>query len=166
MGTVALIIVLLVAAMLLIVVEICTPTFGILGVTAVGCVAWAVYLCWTIHPTLGIVALIGGLIGLPVYIAMAIKIIPQTALGKRLGLEKKKAEPGSGTPESSSLKELVGRETYADTVLRPSGTIRVDGRRIVAQAESGMIEKGTLVRIVRSGGNYVVVRPAEQQPAT
>lgn len=160
-GTLILIIVLFLAAMALIVAEICTPIFGLLGLLAVGAAGWAVYLAYVLHPLFGLVMTIAALVGLPVYTVAAVKIIPKSALGRRLHLGKDRTSPGEGTPEAEALTALVGRKTTAETVLRPSGTIRVDGRRIIAHSESGMIEKGTEVRIIRSAGTHVVVRAVE-----
>jgi len=160
-GTLLLIIVLLLAATLLIIVEICTPFFGLLGVAAVGCVCWAVYLAYTIDGVFGLVMTVAGVIGLPVYIVAAVKLLPKTGLGRRLHLGREKVPAGEGTPEAQDLSGLVGRKTTAETVLRPSGAIRIDGKRIVAQAESGMIEKGANVKIIRAAGNRVIVRAVE-----
>ena len=157
-GTLIVIVVLLLAAMALIVVEICTPFFGLLGLMAMAAAGWAVYLAYTIHPLLSLLLGVLVMVGLPVFTIIAIKVLPNTTLGKHLHLGKDKAEPGQGTPESQKLSDLVGRTTAAETVLRPSGTVRVDGQRIVAQAESGMIDKGATVEIIRAMGTHVVVR--------
>ncbi len=161
LNTVLLIVVLVLVALALIVAEICTPTFGLLAVAAVGAVAWAVYLCFTLDGVLGIIMTIVALIGLPIYAAFAVQIIPKTALGRRLALKRELARQGEGTPEADELTPLVGRETDADSTLRPSGVIRIDGKRVVAQAESGFIEKGSQVRIVRAAGTHVVVREVD-----
>ena len=160
-GTLLLIIVLLLAAMVLIIVEVCTPFFGLLGVAAVACVCWAGYLACTINGVFGLVMTVAGVVGLPVYIVGAVKILPKTGLGHRLHLGREKAPAGEGTPEAQDLSRLVGRKTTSETVLRPSGTIRIDGKRIVAQAESGMIEKGADVKIIHAAGNRVIVRAVE-----
>jgi membrane-bound ClpP family serine protease len=159
--TIVLIAVLVLAAMALIVAEICTPVFGMLAVLALGCAAAAVYLCYGLDGVLGIVATIVAIIGLPIYSVAAVKVIPKTPLGRRLALRRELARPGEGTPEASDLSRFVGRKTTAETILRPSGTVRIDGRRIVAQAESGVIEKGQAVRVIRAAGTHVVVRKAE-----
>jgi len=159
--TILVIVVLVLAAMLLIVAEICTPTFGVLIALALACMAGAVYLCYTLNDVVGIVATIAAIVGLPAYALAAVKIIPRTPLGRMLLLRRKVAKPGGGTPEAGGLGRLVGRTTKADTVLRPSGTVRIDGKRIVAQAESGMIEKGRDVKIVKATGTHVVVREVD-----
>ena len=161
-GTIMLIVVLLLAAMALIVVEICTPFFGMLGAVALGCVAWAVYLGWsTFGGVVGLVMVMAAIVALPIYIVTAVKVLPKTPLGRRLFLARKRSSAGEGTPEAEDLADLVGRTTMAETTLRPSGTIRIDHRRIIAQAESGMIEKGDQVKVIRAAGTHVVVRKAE-----
>lgn len=159
--TVLLIAVLVVVALLLIVVEICTPMFGTLAVAAVGALVWAVYLAFKLSAVFGIVMIVALVLGMPVFLYWAVKVLPNTPLGKRLSLRKAPAGPGEGTPEAQDLAHLVGVETTAETVLRPSGTIRVEGRRIIAQAEGGFIEEGEAVRIVRAGGTHVIVRKVE-----
>lgn len=156
--TMLLIAALIVVAMILIVVEIVTPTFGILAIAAIAAVGWAVYLCWTLDDIAGLVALIGAVILLPAYTVAVVKILPKTALGKKIGLKRDAVAAGEGTPEAADLHRFVGRVTTADTVLRPSGFVRIDGRRIVAEAESGMIEKGQKVKVIRAGGVSVTVR--------
>ena len=159
--TVVLVIVLVIATMVLIVAEICTPMFGLLAVLALACAGGAIYFCYTLNDALGLAALIAVIIGLPVYSVAAVKIIPRTSLGRTLFLKRNLVQPGEGTPEADELRQYVGRQTTTETVLRPSGTIRVDGRRIVAQAESGMIGKGRSVRVIEAAGTHVVVREIE-----
>ena len=109
----------------------------------------------------GVVLIAAFVVGMPVFLYWAVKVIPNTRFGQRLALRRKPADPGEGTPEADDLARLVGVETTADTVLRPSGTVRVDGRRIVAQAESDFIEKGAKVKIIRAAGTHVIVREVE-----
>lgn len=163
MDIIILIIVLIVLALALIVIEICTPMFGLLGLLALAALTWAVYLGFTLSPVLGIVMIVAMIVALPVFIVWAVKVLPSTGLGRRLALLRKPTGAGEGTPEAEGLSGLIGTETTAETVLRPSGTIRVDGRRIVAQAEGGFIERGAKVRVVRTAGSHVVVRKIEEQ---
>jgi membrane-bound serine protease (ClpP class) len=158
---IATITVLILLALLLIVVEICTPTFGLLGALSVACLIWATALAFGISQVFGIVLTVVLFITVPLFVLWAVRVIPNTWLGRLLALRREQAAPGEGTPESDDLAGMVGQETVADTVLRPSGTIRVAGRRIVAQAESGFIEKGTAIKILRAAGTHVIVREIE-----
>ena len=162
--TVLLIVVLVLGAMALIVAEICTPTFGVLALSALACLAWSCYLAFTVDATFGIVMIVAVLIGMPVFIYWSVHFLPKTALGRHLALRKVEAPPGQGTPESDLLQPFVGRSAEAETTLRPSGTIRIDGRRVVAQAEAGMIEKGQQVTVLKACGTYVLVRKIEPPP--
>lgn len=162
MGTILLIVALLIAALLLIAAEVCTPTFGVLAVAAAGCLAAMVYLCFTVSQTLGVVMIVVLLFAMPAYLWLVIRYLPDTALGRILQLRAERRPAGEGTPEAAQQASVVGRTATAETTLRPSGTIRVDGRRYVATAESGFIEKGATVEVVKAIGMNVVVRRAAE----
>ena len=110
------------------------------------------------NAVVGLIALICAAIGMPVFIVTAVRVLPNTSLGSRLALRRSRLAPGDATPQAEQLADLVGREAKTVTVLRPSGTLMIDGRRIDATAETGMIEKGQPVRIIRTTGTNVVVR--------
>ncbi|MDR2121393.1 MAG: nodulation protein NfeD [Tannerella sp.] len=52
---------------------------------------------------------------------------------------------------------LEGKEGVADTVLRPSGKVLIDGRLYDGISESGFIERGTAVRVTRFESAQVYV---------
>ena len=159
--TILLIVILILFALAMIVFEIFTPTFGLLAVVAVGALTLSVYFAFSLSSTFGVILVCIEVLGMPVYVYWALKVIPNTKLGMRLALKRERSKPGEGTPEADGLAALVGAETTADTILRPSGTIHVNGRRIVAQAESDFIDKGAKVKVVRAAGTHVIVRLIE-----
>lgn len=159
--TILYVIVLILAAMFFIMAEILTPSFGVLAFLAIASAAGAVYFCFQISSLTGYVGMVMLGLGLPLFTYAAVKLLPNTKLGKRVLLGREPAVPGEGTPTADRLAALVGREGVSQTVLRPAGLIRVDGRRIDAQAEGRHVEAGVRVRVVRAGGNFVVVRPVE-----
>ena len=130
---------------------------------AIACFALAVYYCFGVHPVLGIVVIVLLLTGLPIYLMYAIRLFPKTPLGKRLALRRPDPEAGAGdgVPEADEHPEWIGAEGVTMTVLRPSGTIRIGDKRIVATAEGELIPADTRVRVVKSTGLNVVVRPIE-----
>lgn len=160
-GTVFIIAILIVAAMVLILLEILTPMFGLLGLLAAGALATAVWQAHTISPAaawgLGI-----ALTPLtPIYIVMLVKWLPTTPLGGKVFLRKVDAPTGAAAPESAKLEALVGRTGLAETPLRPSGAVRIDHQRVIALAESGMIEKGRTVRVIEADATNVIVRETD-----
>lgn len=58
---------------------------------------------------------------------------------------------------SPTLRQLVGREGKAATVLRPSGKVEIDGEMYDGVSESGFIERGKTVRVVRFENAQVYV---------
>jgi membrane-bound serine protease (ClpP class) len=155
------VVVLLIAAALLLLVEVITPTLGILGAAAIGAAGGAVIFAFRIHWIVGMLVLIGCLIGLPVYLYLSVKILPNTPLGRRLFLKAAPDATNDATPESKTLHDLIGKHGTAVTTLRPSGEVKVDGRRYDARAEYGLIESGQTVEVIRASGTDVVVRPLD-----
>ena len=65
---------------------------------------------------------------------------------------------GEATPKAEKYQSLVGKTGTVETPLRPTGTIRVEGLRVDARAESDMIEKGRTVKVIKSEAMDVIVR--------
>jgi membrane-bound serine protease (ClpP class) len=80
-----------------------------------------------------------------------VKLLPRTPFGRPLVLE-------ATLPPGPALLPAPGQTGRADTPLRPSGKVIVDGRRLDAVAEVGFLEAGTAIRVVRSEAGRVVVR--------
>jgi membrane-bound serine protease (ClpP class) len=161
-STILIIVLLVLGGLVMIAAELMTPTFGLLAALAAGLLIWAVYLAFTLGAIPGFAATAGLAVIVPLYLRWAMRMLQNTKFGRKMSLWRGLDKPGSGTPEGQSLAGLVGRETVAETILRPSGAIRVDGRRIVAVAESGFIDKGRRVRILRASGTDVIVRAVEE----
>lgn len=158
MQTILTIIALLVAGLLFLTLEILTPMFGLLVALGLGAFGAAVWFCFTLSQVAGLVVLLSLIVIIPAYLTMLVKLLPKTPLGKRLFLGRPRSAEAEATPEADEHDAMVGREAVTETTLRPSGAIRIDGRRTIATAETGMIEQGTRVRVVRATGSNVVVR--------
>lgn len=66
---------------------------------------------------------------------------------------------GRGVADAA-LVGLVGRVGMAETVLRPTGTMALDGQRIDVVTEGDFLEAGTALRVLYVQGNRVVVAAA------
>jgi len=164
-----LILVLVMGGLLLFFAEICTPSFGVLGVSGAVCLGAAIWKCFAISSVLGIVALTVTIIGVPIYLSLLVRLLPKLPIGRRLILRKLESTAGSGVPEAAEHESFIGAEGVTSSTLRPSGVVTLKGRRLVATAESGFIPANTAVRVVRSSGMNLVVRridtPAGEQGA-
>ena len=142
------------------------PGFGIAGIVALLCIGSAIFLALVgnLHTvadigrasmilTIAIVLVAGATYTI-------VRQLPTTrrARGIFLGAALGK---GSGFVAAEVRDELVGLEGVAVTDLRPSGTAVVGNERLDVVCESGFVDKGARVRIVRSEGYRHVVLPID-----
>ena len=165
METILLVAVLVVAALILTMLEILTPSFGILAGLAIVAAGSAVMVAWNASPVGGVVLLIALIVAAPVYLVFMVRWLPKSSLGQRLFLKNRIAEAGEGTPEADLLDHMIGKLGTAETTLRPSGAVRIDGQRVVALSESGIIYKGQTVKVIKAAGVNVIVRPVAEDQA-
>lgn len=162
-GKVVLMLAMVAAGMVLFFLEIVTPTFGLLvaiGLAALGAAVWAAF---TISSLFGLIMVVVLILIIPAYIVFLVRLLPKTPLGRRLFLKSSPDATGDAAPQFQTHEALVGREGVAESMLRPSGAIRVEGRRIIAVAESGTVEKGAKVLVIRASGSNVTVREITEQ---
>jgi membrane-bound serine protease (ClpP class) len=87
----------------------------------------------------------------------SLKYFPRSKLGQRMMLHSSLAQARASHRVGA---DLVGHEGIAQTVLRPSGIGRIDGKRLDVVAESDMIERGSRIRVVAVERNRILVRKA------
>ena len=145
--------VMMLVSLALIFVEFFIPSFGALTVTALATLAWALVIAFKAGTGYGYTAVAGyiALVGLDIF--LAIKLLPYSPLVHRRKIE--------GTSKQPGLSELVGKQGVAETALRPSGRVRVDGDLYDAMAEADVIDRGTPVEVVRAQFGELIVRPAK-----
>jgi membrane protein implicated in regulation of membrane protease activity len=61
-----------------------------------------------------------------------------------------------------SLRELIGKVGTAETMMLPSGAVKVEGRTVNAMSQGMAIETGQTVRVIEVQGNTIVVRPLDE----
>lgn len=83
-------------------------------------------------------------LGVAVYIEFA--LLPKTRAGKRFFL--RQAVDAASQPMPADPAAVVGKSVETLTMLAPSGYVSLDGRRCEARSQSGLIPKGTTVRVV------------------
>lgn len=155
------IIVLVISGLAFLLLEIITPMFGVLVGLGLMALSGAVWLAFTVSQLMGMLMLFAMVIVIPAYLVLVVKFLPRSPLGRRMFLGKAPEATAAATPEAPRHEVLVGKEGVAETPLRPSGAIRIDGQRVIATAETDMIEPGDTVKVIRAHGSNVVVRKAE-----
>jgi len=92
-------------------------------------------------------------IGIAFYLAL--KYFPGSKIGKMLFLSR---NIDSNVAEESSSAGLLGKKGIALTDLRPSGTAKIDGRRLDVVTQGDYIQKNDTIEIIEVEGNRIVVK--------
>ena len=157
-GDLLCLVVLLILAAFFYLIEICTPTFGIMAGAGIIAEIAAVYFAYSISPDFGKVTLIVCLVGTPTYLYFMIKFLPKTPFGKILMLKKARDASNDATPEADDLQSLKGVRGKTLCLLRPVGKVKINGRTYDARAEIAFIEEGLEIEVIETSGTDVVVR--------
>ena len=158
---------LLLVGLTLVLIEVFVPSGGILGLLSISALVASIALAFY-HKGIevGLIFLTVATVLVPAALVLAFRYWPYTPMGRRLLLD---VRPGDellpDTPQRRSLRELVGKNGVAKTLMLPSGAILIEGRTIDALSEGTPIEAGKPVRVIEVRGNRVVVRAIEGEEA-
>ncbi len=154
---------LLAASLLLVVIEVFIPSGGLISLVSAGCALGGLYCLFRYNTTWGVAGLGAMLILGPMVFTFALKVWPNTPLGRRMlgdkPVEEVEAERLAALKEREKQLALVGAEGVVRTDLRPLGVIEIDGRRFDAISDVSFVKAGTRVRVTVVESNQVRVRP-------
>ena len=146
------------AGVLMIIVEILLPTVGLLAGLGVAAMLYSIVLA--LGGDIGALAALG--IALIISVAAFMLIVsrlPSSKLGNKMVLRTSSREE-AGYVSAAQQSELVGKTGEVLTELRPSGTVRIDGRPVDVISEGAFIQKGAQVVVLSVNGSRIVVREA------
>lgn len=149
---------LLVAAILLAVLELFVPSGGFLAFLTLVALVASVACALSTQSSAGFLYFLALLIGGPVVVRWLIRWFPQSPMGRRLLLHPESDPALVPSEQQIRLKRLLGRRGVAVSRMMPGGVVDVLGDRIDAVSDSGPIDAGTEVIVVRLDGMRVVVR--------
>ena len=147
------------AAAVFLAAEIFLPSHGLLGIfSGIFAIAGVVGM-FLFSPILGALSALALMIIAPVTFYYAIKFYPHSPVGKRVMLGAPDAADTHGfARESHDLALLIGKHGIAATLLRPAGTVEVEGHRIDCVSEGEVIPAGAAVEVVHVAGMRVIVK--------
>ena len=99
---------------------------------------------------------------IPSVLIIAYRIFPKTKFGKTVTLTPPLRQQGDAIPDTEELKSLIDKIGVVLSPLRPVGMCDFSGRRIECVAETGYVEKGKEVRVIRVQGTQLTVRINEE----
>lgn len=151
---------LIISGIVLLLIEMMIPGFGIFGLTGLLLLLWGVYEGMGGGPMAMITVMALSMVGV-IVLWWIISIFPKTRVGERLTLRLQSTkEKGYASHPDPSV--WLGKIGVAKTVLRPAGTIVVDDTFLDAITDGEFYEPGTEVIIVSVMGGRIVVRATEK----
>lgn len=144
----------LLLGMVLIIVEVFLPGFGLPGISGIALVGVGVVL---IGMHFGAPMAVGVLLVLIAVLAVLISWVLRQVVHGKTNTELFLKEKGEYELHED-MQVLVGRTGMTMSVLRPAGIGDFDGVRLNVVTEGGFIEKGMPIQIVRVDGSKIVVR--------
>ena len=159
MPEIGILILLYALGILVLVAEIFIPSSGVLCVTGMGLLVWAVARTFQIAGReAGVLAVLTCLVVLPIFAYVAIKYWHRTPIGKRIAPPNPVLTTADTSIPVEELGALIGQTGRCLSPLRPVGICEFQGRRISCLAEFGMIDAGTAVVGTRiAGANLAVI---------
>lgn len=149
------------------------PGFGIAGITGITMISAGLVLIMLNNDafdfefvrmndlTLAVAAVLGGLLGGGILLFLIGSRLPNTRFYKRVALTDRQ-DSTKGYTANIIQEPLAGKTGIAQTVLRPSGKVLVDGIIYDAYSRGEFIEKGQPIEVIRVEGTTVKVKIAGQ----
>ena len=144
-------------AVVLAFVDLFVPSGGMLIVLAVLTAFACVLFAFRSSTGMGMTMLTIVFASVPLFAVAAMKIWPNTPIGRRVILGTKSA-PKHHNDADTQRESLVGTVVAAEYPLMPSGQIHISGKRYNALVRSGIIESGERVEVVSVKERNLVVK--------
>ena len=160
------------AALGILLLELLVPSGGLLGLLCGVAIIGSITAFFRYDTTFGFVSLLGYAILTPLVIIFGFKLWIQSPLARRMvlgGDDESTDSEGAPDPAGQArlgrhaqLRELIGAEGITITALRPVGVVKINGQRVDAMAESGIVEANTPIVVADVYDNQIKVRPRPQ----
>ena len=162
MGSFILACILFFVCAILIMAEVFIPSGGLISILAIICVIGGIITCFQINAFVGFIGIIVAIIMIPGLLILTYKILPKTKFGKSVTLAPPERQQGEGVPDTLRLKEMLGEVGVVVSTLRPVGMCNFSGQRLECVAESGYVDKGKKVKVIKIESTQLTVRLLEE----
>jgi membrane-bound ClpP family serine protease len=146
----------LVGGLILVVVEMFHPGFGVPGISGgILLVIGVLLTASSVTEALFMMSII--LVILCIALVMVLQSATKGRLSKKLILKDEQRKEG-GYVGTEDLEYFLGKEGKAITVLRPAGTADFDGVKIDVVTQGEYVEKDAKIKIIKVQGRRIVVK--------
>lgn len=155
---------LIILGAILLVIEAFIPSGGVIGLAAGLCAVVGIVLLFRYDATWGVIGLSMTAILGPMIFFWGLRMLPSTPFGKAMfgdsaeDIAEKSRESDSRWREQRNA--LIDQTGTALTDLHPIGVVQINGERHDALAKEGILDKGTVVRVISVDGLQIEVRKA------
>ncbi|MCF7972193.1 MAG: hypothetical protein K9N55_00090 [Phycisphaerae bacterium] len=157
-GTLMFAVFLFLACAALLVAEVFVPSGGLLTVGAVACVAGGITLFFQHSAAMGWCGVSVALVLIPAVLIITYRIFPRTRFGRAVTLTPPNRTKGDALPDTELHQALLGEQGTVKSPLHPVGMCDFSGRRVECVAETGYVDIGAAVRVIRVQGSQITVR--------
>ena len=151
---------LIVSGIILLLIEMMIPGFGIFGLTGLLLFLWGIYDWMGGGPMALITVTVLSVVGV-LLLWWIVSIFPNTRLGERLTLRLQSTKE-KGYATHPDPNRWLGKVGETKTVLRPAGTMIVEGTFLDVITDGEFYEPGTEVKIISVTGGRIVVRATDR----
>lgn len=145
---------LLIIAIVLVILELTIPSFGLLGLGAATAFVFSLVKAFDAGSSEGWTTLGVGVIMMPIAIGIGLKLVTKSPLSRRLFL----TVPEKGLTPAPEQKVRVGDLGMTQTDLRPSGSAEFNGHRVDVTTEGSYISRGRAVVVLALAGPRCIVQ--------
>jgi len=160
-GTLVFAVFLFLACAALLFAEVFVPSGGLLTVGAVACVVGGITLFFQHTAMMGWIGMGVAVVLIPAVLIVAYRMFPHTRFGRAVTLTPPDRSTGDAVPDTEQLKRLIGEQGTATSPLHPVGVCDFSGRRVECVAETGYVDTGAKVKVIRVQGSQLTVRVVE-----
>ncbi|MCP4454195.1 MAG: hypothetical protein GY809_22260 [Planctomycetes bacterium] len=157
-GTLVFAVFLFLACAALLVAEVFVPSGGLLSVCAAACVGAGITLFFRQSVVAGWIGVSVAVVLVPSALIFAYRIFPKTRFGQAVTLTPPDRSPGDAIPDTDQLQALMGEEGTVTSPLHPVGLCDFSGHRVECVSETGYVDAGVKVRVIRIQGTQLTVR--------
>ena len=151
---------LIVSGIILLLIEMMIPGFGIFGLTGLLLFLWGIYDWMGGGPMALITVTVLSVVGV-LLLWWIVSIFPNTRLGERLTLRLQSTKE-KGYASHPDPNRWLGKVGETKTVLRTAGTMIVEGTFLDVVTDGEFYEPGTEVKIISVTGGRIVVRSTDR----
>ena len=152
----ALSVIIFIVGVILLIVEMCTPGFGVAGGLGLVCLVVDIFITAKTF-TQGLI--MTGIVAVIVVILAVVSIVLVSKGKMPASLMLKDAtDKASGYTGGADKSAYLGKTGKTITELRPAGAAELDGERLDVVSQGGFVEAGVDVEVIEVSGNRIVVK--------